>query len=415
MAKTALALGGGGARGLAHVGVLKVFEREKIPLYQITGCSMGAIIGGAYCLLNGDALATEKFIYDIITGPAFGALEVKIFSPETVDDKNRDIEYYLNSAKKYFSLIKTINKPAVYDQDTVDAIMEPFADKPIEDLPIRFACIATDLISGREIVINEGSMKKAITASASIPGIFPPVKMDQQLLVDGGATDSIPVQIVKGQGAQYVLAVDVTKSIEDVDELDNALQIMYRAEDIVTYHLTKERLSGADLIISPDVHHYSWAAVHLMEKIIAAGEKAAEKQLPEIKRILGKFYKPFELARITSLISEAIACHMGECQATSLEAKIVEVADGTDITKGRARIPFHIGIADIHKFSALAIEKVTIKEGKKKPLKIEILMDNPAGIFQAEETLLKKIRDAKFEEFVEVIAKIKGEKEVKYL
>ena len=286
--KIGLALGGGGARGLAHVGVLKVFEREKIPIYQITGCSMGAIIGGAYCLLNGDALATEKFIYDIITGPAFGALEVKIFSPETVDDKNRDIEYYLNSAKKYFSLIKTINKPAVYDQDTVDAIMEPFADKPIEDLPIRFACIATDLISGREIVINEGSMKKAITASASIPGIFPPVKMDQQLLVDGGATDSIPVQIVKGQGAQYVLAVDVTKSIEDVDELDNALQIMYRAEDIVTYHLTKERLSGADLIISPDVHHYSWAAVHLMEKIIAAGEKAAEKQLPEIKRILGK-------------------------------------------------------------------------------------------------------------------------------
>ena len=205
-----------------------------------------------------------------------------------MEDKNHDIDYYLNSAKKYFSLIKTINKPAVYDQDTVDAIMEPFADKPIEDLPIRFACIATDLISGREIVINEGSMKKAITASASIPGIFPPVKMDQQLLVDGGATDSIPVQIVKGQGAQYVLAVDVTKSIEDVDELDNALQIMYRAEDIVTYHLTKERLSGADLIISPDVHHYSWAAVHLMEKIIAAGEKAAEKQLPEIKRILGK-------------------------------------------------------------------------------------------------------------------------------
>ncbi len=286
--KIGLALGGGGARGLAHMGVLKVFEREKIPIYQITGCSMGAIIGGAYCLLNGDAAATETFIKRIITGRAFGELEVKIFSPEAVDAKDRDLEYYLNSAKKYFSLIKTINKPAVYDESTVSAIMEPFPDKPIETLPIRFACIATDLISGREIVINEGSMKKAITASASIPGIFPPVKMDHQLLVDGGATDSIPVQIVKGQGAQYVLAVDVTKCIEDVDELDNALQIMYRAEDIVTYHLTKERLSGADLIISPDVHHYSWAAVHLMEKIIAAGEKAAEEQLPRIKHILGK-------------------------------------------------------------------------------------------------------------------------------
>lgn len=136
---------------------------------------------------------------------------------------------------------------------------------------------------------------------------------------------------------------------------------------------------------------------------------------PIVKRILKNFYNEEKLNRISCFVLETILCHMGNYKATSLEAKIVGTADGTDLTKGRARIPFHIGKASIHKFSALAIEKVKISPGIKKPLAIEILMDNPAGVFQAEATLVKKIKDANFENFVEVVAKIKGEEEVKYL
>lgn len=133
-----------------------------------------------------------------------------------------------------------------------------------------------------------------------------------------------------------------------------------------------------------------------------------------VKRILKNFYNEKKLNRISCIILESILCHMGNYKATTLEAKIVEAADGTDLTKGRARIPFHIGKADIHKFSALAIEKVKISPGKGKPLAIEILMGNPAGVFQAEATLVKKIKDANFENFVEIVAKIKGEKEVRF-
>lgn len=110
--------------------------------------------------------------------------------------------------------------------------------------------------------------------------------MVNQFLIDGGATDSIPVQIVKGQGAQYVLAIDVTKCIDDVEKFDNALHIIYRAEDIVTYHLTKERLAGADLIIRPKVRHFSWAEVDQIDKIIAAGEKATQEVIPQIKHFI---------------------------------------------------------------------------------------------------------------------------------
>ncbi|MEM5791068.1 MAG: HD domain-containing protein [Candidatus Aenigmatarchaeota archaeon] len=136
---------------------------------------------------------------------------------------------------------------------------------------------------------------------------------------------------------------------------------------------------------------------------------------PIIKRILNEFYPDFKLSRISCFILEAIISHMGNYEATSLEARIVEVADGTDITKGRARIPFHIGKKDIHKFSALAIEKVEIREGKKKPIRVEVFMENPAGIFQTEEIMLKKIRDARLEECVEVVANIKGESKVRYI
>ncbi|MEM5793950.1 MAG: hypothetical protein QXS48_03195 [Candidatus Aenigmatarchaeota archaeon] len=136
---------------------------------------------------------------------------------------------------------------------------------------------------------------------------------------------------------------------------------------------------------------------------------------PIIQRILKKFYKREKMDRIACFVLESIVCHMGYQDATSFEARLVEVADSTDITKWRARIPFSVGKTDIHKFSALAIEEVKFLEGEKKPLRIEVTMENPAGIFQTEETMLKRIKHARFEDIVEVVARIKGEEELRYL
>jgi len=285
--KIGLALGGGGARGLAHIGVLKVFEKENIPIYQVTGCSMGAIIGGAYAFL-GDALTTEKFIRNLPESPAFKNLDFKTFDSGENDQDSSFYDHYLNNLKKYYSLLKNVTNPSVYDKKIVDEIFKKFPEKNIEDLPMRFACITTDLISGREIVLNEGNLRNAIIASASLPGVFPPVKIDNQVLIDGGFTDSIPVQVVKGQGAHYVIAVDVTKCIDDANNLDNALSIIYRAEDIVSYHLTQERLAGADLVIRPKVRHLPWTAVDQIDEIIAAGEQAAKEAVPQIRKFLTK-------------------------------------------------------------------------------------------------------------------------------
>lgn len=137
---------------------------------------------------------------------------------------------------------------------------------------------------------------------------------------------------------------------------------------------------------------------------------------PIVERLLKTLYEgeTAKTTRMLPIILEGILCHLGNYRATSTEAKIVATADGTDMTKGRARIPFEIGRPDIHKFSALSIEKVRISEGLKKPVRITVEMDDPTGIFQVEETLLKKARSVGFEDHLEVVALIKGGREVVY-
>jgi metal-dependent HD superfamily phosphatase/phosphodiesterase len=133
---------------------------------------------------------------------------------------------------------------------------------------------------------------------------------------------------------------------------------------------------------------------------------------PIIERLLKEI--GVESFKIEGTILEEILCHMGNYVSSSLEAKIVACADGSDMTKGRARIPYESGKADIHSFSAMAIDEVNIKNGETKPVRIEIKMSDTAGIFQIEEILNKKIKKLGFEDYVEIIANVKNEKIVKY-
>jgi len=133
---------------------------------------------------------------------------------------------------------------------------------------------------------------------------------------------------------------------------------------------------------------------------------------PIVERLLKEI--KIENFKINGIILEEILCHMGNYISSSLESKIVACADGSDMTKGRARIPYQLGKADIHSFSAMAIDEVSITNGETKPVRIEIKMSDTAGIFQIEEILNKKIEKLGFQDYVEVIANIKNEKVVRY-
>ncbi len=137
---------------------------------------------------------------------------------------------------------------------------------------------------------------------------------------------------------------------------------------------------------------------------------------PFVEEITSMVYEDEEKAvKVASMIYEAIMCHMGRFEPTSIEAGVVATADGCDMEQERARLPFRLGGHDIHKYSALAVQKVEITRGEEKPLRIEVYMKDPSGTFQIEEILMKKLRGTKFERFVEIYAIIGGKEVIRFI
>ena len=284
MKKFGLALGGGGARGLAHIGVLKVLEQNKIKIHSVTGCSMGAIVGGLYAYY-GNSKRVEDFILEIINHPKFIELGIEKLSEKNNKPNKNYFEQFYDYIGKRVQALKALNRLSYFDEQITNEMYKVIPDVPIENFKIKFSAIATDLLSGEEINFTAGSLRKVIQASSAIPGIFPPVKYQNYFLIDGSASESVPAAKVRDLGADRVLAVDVTREIKIIEEPQNVFEILYRAEDISSYHLSMVRLREADLVIRPKVRHLSWADFDMTSEIIAAGEQAALANLDEIKKL----------------------------------------------------------------------------------------------------------------------------------
>ncbi len=145
--------------------------------------------------------------------------------------------------------------------------------------------MSSDLLSGQEIIFSNGSLRKALQASSAIPGIFPPVKIKEHLLVDGSVTDLVPVKILKRFGYEKILAIDVVKSLENPNPPKNILEILYRVESISSYHLSTIQLNDADILINPEVRGYNWSDFNFAQEIILEGEKSALENLEAIKKL----------------------------------------------------------------------------------------------------------------------------------
>ena len=284
MSKLGLALGGGGARGLAHIGVLKVLDKERIKITSVTGCSMGAIVGGLYSYFK-NAKQVEDFILKTIKNPKFENLGIDTFSRNKINHDKNYFDHIINYIGERLNVIKAMGHVSYFDEEITNEIYELIPDVPIESLEIKFSAIATDLISGEEINFTKGSLRKAIKASSAIPGIFPPVEINDNLLVDGSSSESVPVGRVKEIGADRVLAVDVSRCLKTIRPAKNILDILYRTEDITSYHLSLLRLKEADLIIQPKVKQLSWADFDKVNEIIKAGEIEAIVNLDKIKKL----------------------------------------------------------------------------------------------------------------------------------
>lgn len=254
--KIGLVLGGGASRGFAHLGVLKVFEENHIPIDIVTGCSMGAIIGGLYAAGSDlDVLSKYSIAFDMKK-----YLDFSITTGGFI--KGRKVE----------GLLKLLTK-----------------NMAIEQARIPFACVAVDVCRGELVTFTKGSMYKAIRASISMPGIFAPYQIGQGLYIDGGVLDRLPMQAARDLGADIVIAVDVAERDQVKPPPKNLIETLRWTLAITDWHFTKNRLQEADLVIVPDVYEIDPMNNKECELCIERGREAAQAALEDVKkRIAGE-------------------------------------------------------------------------------------------------------------------------------
>ncbi|MBN6889152.1 patatin-like phospholipase family protein [Cytobacillus horneckiae] len=250
--KIGLALGSGGARGFAHLGVIKVLKEEGIPIDLIAGSSMGAMVGCFY----GAGLEIER-LYKFST--AFKR------------------KYYLDF---------TVPKMGFIAGKRVKELIRVFTHgKRIEELSIPVNVVATDIVTGEKVIFKDGPISDAVRASISIPGIFVPEKVDGRLLVDGGVVDRVPVSVVKEMGADIVIAVDVSH-VKVNTEITSIYDVIMQSLDILQMENVKHREIASDFMIRPRVEMYSSKAFTNIEEIIMIGEEEARKHTQRIKETI---------------------------------------------------------------------------------------------------------------------------------
>jgi len=284
--KVVLALGGGGVRGLAHIGVLKVFEREKIPIDLIVGTSMGAVIGGAYALSK-DSFYLERKVLELLKKKPIAKLEA--LAGESRPEEKRMIVEGLVSFVKDLLLwnLKGIKRSMGNGAEIKEIVRELVEKESFSQTKIPFACIACDLKTGDEVILNKGKLADAVMASSSVAAVFPPVKLGERLLIDGGITSEVPTEAASKLGADFIIVVNVEQKIF-YDKFRHGMDILFQSDEIRSHELIRLKMQLADFIVQPQIGDVSWAAFSQGLRCIQEGEKAAEESLDKLKKALLK-------------------------------------------------------------------------------------------------------------------------------
>jgi NTE family protein len=254
--KTALVLGGGGARGFAHIGVFRVLNEEKIPVDLVVGTSMGSIAGAFYCA--GISLDKVEELAKTINWNKISNLGAPSLIEMIISEKllsNEEMEEYIDGA---------------------------IGDLRFDQLQTPLVCVATDLNTGERILLRDGSVAFAVRASSTLPGIFKPVEYRQRYLVDGGISENIPVSVAELFNPDIMIAVAVPADITK-NNTDNVFTILMQSIYIQGRVLDQERLSLADVIIRPQVNEISTVDIKDSGKIIEKGFVSAKGAIKNIK------------------------------------------------------------------------------------------------------------------------------------
>jgi NTE family protein len=247
---------------------------------------MGAIVGALYAD-SLDPQQVAKKIRAYTEDAEFLATWEPFQEGERPDESRGFFQGLRRSIHRKILTFKTFTSPSL---QSADPLLEPlrrlFGESRIEDLRIPFAAVALDLLSGEPRIFTGGSLVHAIYASSAIPGIFPPLPLDGQLLIDGGGAYRVPVGVCRQIGADFVLASDIPAFAPEREEYKRGLDIMMRMDEIALNRLNKFVLREADFVVRPEVEDFHWARFDAFDQIRDAGEAAMRGTIPELRRFV---------------------------------------------------------------------------------------------------------------------------------
>lgn len=275
--KVAVVLSGGGAKGVAHVRALKVIEEAGIPVDMVVGTSMGALVGGLYA----SGYTTEQLDSIIACQNWMDLLMDKQDRSKRSLGLKQKLEPYMLNVAFEKSPFEVIEGGFLKGNSVSYLISELTADRmtPMDysDLPIPFACIATDIVTRKEVVMKKGILAESLRSSMAIPGVFPPVKLDGMVLVDGGLKNNFPVDVARQMGADYVIGVSVASEGLKYDELNSTINVLMQVVDVVCANKVEENRNNADIYMHVNVSGYSSASftTEAIDSLLVHGEEAA--------------------------------------------------------------------------------------------------------------------------------------------
>ena len=279
-----LVLGGGGFKGLAHLGVLTVLEEERLPVERVVGTSVGALIGGAWCALGGARQTTAAV-------DAFLASE-GLQGRGLVGFRRREgrvplMRRVLAGIRRQVALERIFRRNSALGGQAVRLIVRhllPPVD--VADVGRPLAVCALDLVSGEPVVITRGDLRTAVTGSSAVPGFFPPVEWAGSLICDAGIVDNRPVAAGRELAVGPVVAVDLSGGLAPLRPDATGLELLLRAQEVSTRLANRRRAAQADLVLRPDLGGRHWLDSSHLPQVVEAGAAAVRDALPALRALL---------------------------------------------------------------------------------------------------------------------------------
>ena len=282
--KIGVVLSGGGAKGLAHIGALKVIDSLGIRVDYIAGTSMGAIIGSLYA-----SGYTGKEIDSIFKDVNFDKIinDDLPRAAKTFYERDNSEKYAVTLPFEHFNL--KLPTALSKGQNTLSLLSKlTLHVSDVEDfskLPIPFFCIATNVETGQAVILDKGNLPQAITASGAFPSLFQPVIIDGQLLIDGGVVNNYPIDELRAKGMDLIIGVDVQDDLASRDDLKSALDILLQINNYRTINDMKQKAKKTDIYIKPDISNFTVVSFSDGREIIDNGEAAALKEMDALKHV----------------------------------------------------------------------------------------------------------------------------------